>query len=358
MPVAGPSQIQIDLTPWVRAPQSGIGRTARWSFEHVRNELTKYSLPLGAVSRSRRIPGSHLKEIRMLGMVERGLGRSRTLHHSFEHRLPPLKRCTKLLSIHDLWTLREGNPYQSRKFQLAQAPILKKAIDRADWITTPLPSVLSELHDRFPETRHRSSQIPWASTLSPQLKPAAISGLDPQRPFLLTVAVIENRKNLIQVARALEHTHHLDWLVLGKIGFGGETILSEIRELVPSLQHRADVSEAQLAWAYQNAAALVLPSLEEGFGLPVLEAAQFGTPLILSRIPAFTDLCAVHREDSAIFYDSLQGLQEILHHLDDAPGSFGLPDSRRLVPHYSWKKTASSFVNLYRQLGFIPSSLA
>lgn len=354
----GSSKIQLDLTPWVRAPQSGIGRTARRSFDSIAEELGVLfpgeRLPLTAVSRSRNLP----RDVKRLGLVERGLGKSGTLHHSFEHRLPPLKRSTKLLSIHDLWTLRPGNAYQSRKFQIAQSPILKKAIERADWITTPLPSVLAELHDRFPETRKRSSHIPWASTLNLQVKPSAISGMDPNRPFILTVAVIENRKNLGLLARALSATAHLDWLVLGKLGYGGESLLSEMKELFPALQHRTDVTDAQLAWAYENAAALVLPSLEEGFGLPVLEAAQFGTPLVLSRIPAFTDLTSVSRGDSAMFFDSMKGLREILEHLSHAPGSFRLPDSRRLATHYSWKKTARSFVELYRELGFIPSSRA
>ncbi len=290
----------------------------------------------------------------MLGLLERGLGSPGTLHHSFEHRLAPLKRSTKLLSIHDLWTLREGNPYQSRRFQLAQAPILKRAIERADWITTPLPSVLAELHDRFPSTRQRSSSIPWASTLATQVAPEPIAGLDGLRPFVLTVAVVENRKNLATLARALSKNDELDWLLLGKIGFGGEAILEEIRSHFPGVHHRSDLTEGQLAWAYENAEALVLPSLEEGFGLPVLEAAQFGTPLVLSRIPAFTDITSVERRDTALFFDSEQGLSEILRHLGDAPGSFSLPDPRLLLPHYSWQSTASRFIGLYRDLGFTP----
>jgi glycosyltransferase involved in cell wall biosynthesis len=109
------------------------------------------------------------------------------------------------------------------------------------------------------------------------------------------------------------------------------------------------VTEAQLAWAYQSAAALVLPSLEEGFGLPVLEAAQFATPLVLSRIPAFTDI--VGSTDTALFFDSEGGLREILHHLRGSPDDWRLPSSRALAGHYSWERTGEQFVQLYEKLG-------
>jgi glycosyltransferase involved in cell wall biosynthesis len=343
-------RVQLDLTPWVRAPGSGIGRTARRTFEAIREQIPQ----VGAVARSRRIPPSHAAEVRTLGLLERGLGRPGTLHHSFEHRLPPLKRSMTLLSIHDLWTLRPGNPYQSVRFQAAQAPILKRALERADWITTPLPSVLAELHDRFPATRNRSCSIPWASTLAVRVSSEPIAGLDGLRPFVLTVAVVENRKNLVTLARALSKNTGLDWLLLGKPGFGGEKILEEIRSHFPGVQHRSELSEGQLTWAYENAEALVLPSMEEGFGLPVLEAAQFGTPLVLSRIPAFTDITSVERRDTALFFDSEKGLAEILTHLGDAPGSFSMPDPRLLLPHYTWTNTASRFIQLYRNLGFTP----
>lgn len=338
--------IQLDLTPWVRGPQTGIGRTARRSFDAVRTLLPGIT----GVSRSSRIPAASSSEIRVMGLLERGLGRPRTLHHAFEHRLSPLKRCTKVLSIHDLWTLREGNPYQSRRFQQVQAPILKQAISRADWITAPLPSVLAELHDRFPETRGRSSSIPWASTLNPRIEAQALPGFVPARPFVLTIAVVENRKNLVQLARAIREATHLDWLLLGKVGYGGEAALQEIRSHFPAVCHLTDVTEPQLAWAYQNAAALVLPSLEEGFGLPVLEAAQFGTPLILSRIAAFTDI--IGNSGSALFFDSEGGLREILHHLKGDPQDWRLPDSRPVASRYGWEKTAALFVQTYQKLGF------
>ena len=190
--------------------------------------------------------------------------------------------------------------------------------------------------------------MPWASTLNPRTPQSALAGLGTSRPFILTVAVIENRKNLLQLAQALEGNTALDWVILGKTGFGGEEILARLRTLCPRLIHLADVSEGELAWAYRNAAALVLPSLEEGFGLPVLEAAQFGTRLVLSKIPAFSDITAACPIPTALFFDSDESLREIIAELSSQ--NLKAPDPTPLARHYSWERTARGFATIYREV--------
>ena len=49
------------------------------------------------------------------------------------------------------------------------------------------------------------------------------------------------------------------------------------------------ISDGELRWFYANCATFVFPSLDEGFGLPVLEAADNRAPMALSRIPAFQE---------------------------------------------------------------------
>ncbi|MBU6374381.1 MAG: hypothetical protein KGQ59_00135, partial [Bdellovibrionales bacterium] len=84
-------------------------------------------------------------QLRWMNPIERLMGKRRQLYHSFEHRMSPLINSTRVLSIHDLWTLRPGNPWQPSNFQTRQAPLMEQAIRRAHWITTPSRSVLREL---------------------------------------------------------------------------------------------------------------------------------------------------------------------------------------------------------------------
>jgi glycosyltransferase involved in cell wall biosynthesis len=60
------------------------------------------------------------------------------------------------------------------------------------------------------------------------------------------------------------------------------------------------VDDSALAWLYENCRVFVFPSLDEGFGLPVVEAALSGAPMLLSDIPAFRELAP-----QAAFFDPL-----------------------------------------------------
>jgi glycosyltransferase involved in cell wall biosynthesis len=60
--------------------------------------------------------------------------------------------------------------------------------------------------------------------------------------------------------------------------------------LAQAVRFHSGLSEPELAFLYQNAVALVSPSLYEGFCLPALEAARSGCPVIVSELPIFREL--------------------------------------------------------------------
>jgi alpha-1,2-rhamnosyltransferase len=72
-----------------------------------------------------------------------------------------------------------------------------------------------------------------------------------------------------------------------------------------------NVPPAELMWLYSNAKALIFPSKAEGFGLPILEAAICGCPLILSDIPVFHEVIG----DQAQYFDlyDTEKLKKLMH---------------------------------------------
>jgi len=83
--------------------------------------------------------------------------------------------------------------------------------------------------------------------------------------------------------------HHADLtlMLVGRSGWGG---MSEPRDLGSHVRHVGQVSDEELARLYVGASCLVMPSLYEGFGLPLLEAMAVGTPAVVSDILALREL--------------------------------------------------------------------
>ncbi len=117
-----------------------------------------------------------------------------------------------------------------------------------------------------------------------------VSGV--QKPFLLTVGALERRKNQLTAIRAFRESglsaRGFQYILCGARGAGADEILQLARE-TPGVQVLGYVDDQQLRWLYREATAFVLPSLLEGFGMPALEAAQYGLLPILSRDSALSE---------------------------------------------------------------------
>ena len=121
-------------------------------------------------------------------------------------------------------------------------------------------------------------------------------GFDPGG-YLLCVGALEPRKNVIGLltayARLLADGVCVPRLVLaGGPGMDSERCLAAIAQppLAGHVSHIGYIADADRQRIYTGARALVVPSFEEGFGMPVLEAMSLGVPVIASARGALPDL--------------------------------------------------------------------
>lgn len=119
------------------------------------------------------------------------------------------------------------------------------------------------------------------------------------RPHFVTVGTIEGRKNhilLLQVWRSLvaEMGNQAPILVIvGQRGWEAEAaqaMLDEPQELAGHVLELGRCGDQELAGWLLGARALLMPSFVEGFGLPVIEALQLGTPAIASDLPVYREI--------------------------------------------------------------------
>jgi glycosyltransferase involved in cell wall biosynthesis len=108
------------------------------------------------------------------------------------------------------------------------------------------------------------------------------------------------------------------------------------------------VSDDRLADLYRTAAALVFPSLYEGFGLPPLEAMACGSPVAVSRAGALPEVCG----DAAVYFDptSVEDIARAIGEVLDRPPGGGIEQAAR----FTWEEFAHRHDAVYRELAALP----
>ncbi len=168
------------------------------------------------------------------------------------------------------------------------------------------------------------------------------------QPYLLMVGAVESRKGHEQVLAAFEELQaqgcKLSLVIVGGISKADDRFADRLKRLSEessSLYWLDFVSDPMLKTLYQNAAGTLMASHGEGFGLPLVEAAHYGSPLIVRNLPVFREVCGA----SAWYFESTDGkglareLQTWLTSYHEAT----LPDSS-WIPAIGWKQSAAQLM--------------
>ena len=119
--------------------------------------------------------------------------------------------------------------------------------------------------------------------------------LDLGRPYALTVATLEPRKNLATLADAYRRLdEELSLAVAGSAGWGEQPALD-----MAGVVRLGYTPPDELPSLYRGASVVVYPSLYEGFGMPVVEAMACGVPVVASSHPSLDEACG----DAAVRVD-------------------------------------------------------
>jgi len=157
---------------------------------------------------------------------------------------------------------------------------------------------------------------------------------------------------LLQALALLPHDVELRVLDGRPFGTPLDDALRELR-LESRVRFSGKVSEPELQRAYRDAAAVVLPSLFEGFGLPAIEALAAGTPVVATRAGALPELIedagagrlVPPRDPPAL----AKAIAEVLERWDEAHAE-ALAARPRLEEVFGWRPTAERTLAVYRRV--------
>lgn len=297
------------------------------------------------------IPTIHVSRLRLWSGL---IGPTFDLAHSICHRMLPVKARCHLYTVHDAWSLAP-NDYQSPAFQKKLGERMRRDLVAADLVTTDSQYTRSEILKYGLIDPAKCVALPIGVTIpdATSVQPTQLAALPKfDKPFVLFVGRLENRKNIPHILEAVRSFADLLLILVGEPGYGYEEKIKPALSSFPSerllLLNR--ISESELLWLYQHALATVQPSWEEGFGLPVLEAMAAGCPVITSNRSATVEVA----QDSAILVepDAPEQTRRALQRLrDDIVFRHSAIAAGRLqASSFNWELFGDRLVQLYRSL--------
>src|SRR5579863_842589 len=278
--------------------------------------------------------------------------------HNLGQRPPAFRFAREVVTVHDVFPI-SGGDYSTPDFQRKFSGLLRQAVERASRIITLSEYTASQVVLHCGVERNRIRVVPggaWPEFGVPSPEDAARERarvVGDGHEMLLMVGVIDNRKNVVNALRALQLLPPSYRLVLaGGNGYGSEAVHGFIasQRLEKRVKVLGYVTSEALAALYHSASALLFPSLEEGFGFPVLEAMARGLPVVTSNTSSLPELGG----DAALYADPRDPesiAREAARAVED-------PDLRQEMirkgmlrtREFTWERTARETLRVYEEL--------
>lgn len=343
-------RVGLDATPLL-GPRTGVGRYTR----SLLQALTSYddelvataftlrgrggldaAVPPGVTVAARPAPARALQALwsrtswppveLLTGAVE--------VFHATNFVLPPLRRARGVVTVHDLSYLHRPETVSAASARYRD--LVPRSLQRAAAVLTPSQVTADLLREAYRVTAPVTVtplgvDAEWFTATPPD--PALRRRLGLPEAYLLFVGTLEPRKDLATLLAAHRLLPGAPPLVLvGPAGWGAAPDLS-------GCITTGWLADEPLRAVVAGAAAVVLPSRDEGFGLPVLEALAAGVPVVASDLPVLREVGG-----PAVRYappgDPVAFAEAITAVLDD-PGAAGGPAAgRRQAAAFTWARCA------------------
>lgn len=289
-------------------------------------------------------------------IVDRRLGPG-SVFHATEHLLPWMAR-PSVMTVHDLIFERypQHHTLANRSFLRVAMPLF---VRRAGAIIAVSRHTQRDILELYGTPPHKIHVVPEG--IEERFRPAGAEEIrrvmeshSIRRPYLLMVGTLEPRKNHALAFEALARLkaegrpHCL--VVAGSKGWLFDDVRNRVglQGLAGDVIFAGRVPDADLPALYSGACCFLMPSLYEGFGIPVLEAMACGAPVVCSKASSLPEVAG----SAARFIEPMTGeaLAEAVSQVLSSPETTEQmrSEGRRQAARFCWRNAAMQTVDVYR----------
>ncbi len=357
-----PLRVAFDVGP-LAGPRTGVGHAvasmhdALAGLDDIRLEDFVVSFRSRPAPGVRRLPIPALAAHRLWAVADRPradrlLGDPDVVHGA-NYVVPPC-RAPRIVSVYDCWFLR--HPALANRDVHQAGRVLRRAIERGATVHASSTATASALSELFPSAHVVPISLAALPVPPSPARPpiAALVG----RPYVVAIGTLERRKNLPTLIEAFGHLAETDGemllVVAGADGDDRAAIDARVDRLDPATARRVimtgRVDEPTRSWLLHHATVLAYPSLDEGFGFPLLDAMQVGLPIVASTRGSIPEVCGdaglLGEADDAV---SLAGNMAAAA-FDSAVRARLLGAAKHQLGQCSWQRCATELAALYRSV--------
>jgi len=221
------------------------------------------------------------------------------------YNAPLLYRGPLVLTIHDVAPIALPEILSNAIKRTYARLLIERSVAHAQAILCVSEFTANELTARLGTdpakltVAHLGLDVDWPASATPHREPDAV-------PYLLFVGNVKPNKNVSLLLDAFASVHDRiphRLILAGRMrgfGTGDEAVLEQAANLGDRVRFTDEIPDTDLIALYAGASALVLPSLYEGFGLPLLEAMQLGCPVFSSNAGSLPEIAG----NAALYFDA------------------------------------------------------
>jgi len=281
------------------------------------------------------------------------------LFFSLSHYSPVLSPCPTIPTIHDLGYLKYQSQFtQKDLYQLINWT--RQSIKKAKHIVTVSQFSKNEI-ERIYQINPQKITVAYNGVDTPlkvdsKTQNQILSSYNIQsQKYYLYLGTLKPNKNIPFLIKAFAQflkitNQNTKLVVAGKKGWLFEEIFKTVQEegIGTNIIFTDFIDESQKWTLYQNAKALIMPSIYEGFGIPVIEAMKSNTPVISSNIPPLKEVI----QDNGFYFDPTNQkdlVDQLINFEKLSPKDIKkITDSAKVrADYFSWANTAKSIISVF-----------